>query len=245
MKERYAALKRILTEINQNFQAKWKNGDLKCPNEKITTGRVRFLVLDSSTQNSDSAEETVVCVGANYTQGTEENPSDPAVEESNPQMRSNLKRGFEDFVKNQSVWKTRNHAADSLHLETPISRDGNYHLVIANFCPFITSERGQELFESERACLLNWDHWSFKHLDQLCSELHRLRLNPVWVGHGLHSEIPCLFRQFQSRKLIARWLVMPNLSYWYNYSKWPFSQKRAASVECGVSERRSVAFHLA
>lgn len=209
----YDALKKILSEIHF--------GRLKSPVSEITNGDSHIVVLDNSTKNSESTGEVVVCIGANYTQGKAQSFTDAFIEDDGGQMRKNLNLGLKNFANKKSAWVKNKHAPDRFQLEESLENK-NFHLVITNFCPFDTKTKWQDNLESERADLLGFDDWTFKHLDQLYSKLKEL--NPLWIGHGLHSEIPCLFRQFQRRKDILRWLLMPNLSYWYNYEKWPFSK---------------------
>jgi hypothetical protein len=209
----YDKLKKILSEINFD--------KLKFPNSEIANGDRHFVVLDNSRNINDPADEIVVCIGANYTQGKGNNSTRDFIEEGNKPMRDILGHGFADFASKKSVWVKNKHAPSEFQLEDSLKK-GNFHLVITNFCPFHTKQSWQSNLESERADLLSFDDWKFKHLDQLYSELKKL--NPLWIGHGLHSEIPCLFRQFQRRKDILRWLLMPNLSYRYNYEEWPFSK---------------------
>jgi hypothetical protein len=209
----YDELNKILSDIHF--------GSLKSPVSEITNGDSHIVVLDDSTKNSESTGEVVVCIGANYTQGKGNNSTRDFIEEGNKPMRDFLSRGFDDFASKKSAWVKNKHAPSEFQLEDSLKK-GNFHLVITNFCPFHTKQSWQSNLESERADLLSFDDWKFKHLDQLYSELKKL--NPLWIGHGLHSEIPCLFRQFQRRKDILRWLLMPNLSCWYNYKEWPFSK---------------------
>lgn len=209
----YDKLRTILSKINF--------GKLNSPASKITNGDSHLVILDNSTENSESIGEVVVCIGVNYTQGKGNNSTSGFIEEGNKPMRDFLRNGFADFASKKSAWVKNKHAPSEFQLEDSLKK-GNFHLVITNFCPFDTITKWQDNLESERADLLGYDDWKFKHLDQLYSELKKL--NPIWIGHGLHSEIPCLFRQFQRRKDILRWLLMPNLSYKYNYEKWPFSK---------------------
>ncbi|GEM_PF-1298027 len=209
----YDKLRTILSKTNF--------GKLKSPVSEITNGDNHFVVLDNSTTNSESTSEVVVCIGANYTQGEAQNCTSAFIEDDGKPMRKNLNLGLKNFANKKSAWVENKHAPNNFQLEESLKNE-NYHLVITNFCPFDTITKWQDNLESERADLLGFDDWTFKHLDQLYSELKKL--NPLWIGHGLHSEIPCLFRQFQRRKDILRWLLMPNLSYWYNYEKWPFSK---------------------
>jgi hypothetical protein len=63
------------------------------------------------------------------------------------------------------------------------------------------------------------------HLTELAKKLHKKlqKEDVIWVGHGMHCEVFALFRQFMRSMPGAPWILMPNLSYYYDYQKkWPF-----------------------
>lgn len=211
-KFKYSAILGEIKQFDANCRKKYPNP----PESKITLGGVCFSVLDNSKKNLD-LDEIIICVGSNYTQGT----GNISIEENNSSLRRNLDRGLKDFSKKQSSWIKRLHAGEKIEALRANCLNDGYHLIITNFCPFITKQRWQNHSESERANLLLWDSNQFLHLKDLLDKFNAY--NPIWIGHGIHCEVPYLFRQFILQNKISRWLLMPNLSYWYNYESWPHS----------------------
>jgi hypothetical protein len=187
---------------------------------------VQGFVLDDST--SDQELPVVIAVGANYTQNNEFTPRDVIgsgdVRAKLKSWRTWLDRGFADYRKNPSLWVKRC-AAPSLSL--PVPPPGKYHLVMTNFCLWITRRNWSAIQAQIRADLLqNNAHFAVRpsvapdwpHLQ----DLHNKLPDSLWVGHGSRTEVFTLFRQFVDKQNNTPWLLTPNVSFHYDYGKWAF-----------------------
>ncbi len=193
---------------------------------------IRAFALDTTTSQENKPLPVVITIGGNYTQDPDPVPPglpNPAgVEEDLKYWRGWLQCGFDDYldVNNQQTWVKRC-AASALNL--PIPDPGEYHLVMTNFCLWITRRRWSKIQSQIRADLLqsnanfmgalsvapNWPH-----LGELRQKTGGTK--PLWVGHGNQSEIFALFRQFIDQDKSTPWLLMPNVSNPYNYVANPF-----------------------
>jgi len=189
--------------------------------------KVQGFGLDSSTSQAGELP-VVIAVGANYTQGKEMAPRDrqasSIVEDPSLEVcRTSLDAGLKLYNSCHAFWIQRGAASASKP-----SPEVNYHLVMTNFCLWITDKSWQKTeahlrvdllennpaFGSSPVCSPNWIHLTKlnKHLLEV-DEYHK----PLWVAHGIHCEVFSLFRAFVRKAKIENWLLMPNLSYPYRY----------------------------
>lgn len=182
--------------------------------------------LDKST--SGQSLPLVICIGGNYSQAKTVVPrdfrcSDSSVLDDLTTCRSNLRKGLDHYAGARSTWASAC-AASSSTIRLPI--DGAFHLVMTNFCLWITRQSWQNLGSQVRADLLenNVPHngkgtgpGQWEHLISLRKVVSEYEV--TWVGHGIHSEVFALFRQFM-RNQDAPWLLMPNLAFYYDYANW-------------------------
>jgi hypothetical protein len=185
--------------------------------------------VDSTTKEQDNALPVVVAIGGNYTQSANAVPRDSnslgfEVEENLLPCRINLKAGLEHYRNNTAKW-VGNCVASQSNLKVP--NENAFHLVMTNFCIWITKDSWQNIGTSTRAQLseinppfnsLPTYPGAWSHLEALYTELKDVQI--VWIGHGIHSEVFSHFRQFMRSKRNSNWLLMPNLAYWYDYAKW-------------------------
>ena len=200
-------------------------------------GNCQFFGLDSTTSNTKSDFPVVVAIGANYTQDGVTLPSGgtgvvlkspPWVEEQLTSCRKNFINGLVAYHSNVNDWQ--NLAAAGPNMPTCIE---NFHLVMTNFCPWITQLAGASVSG-------NWDALSgsvqaelltnraslssggfaqvFGHLNALYGELSQSE-SVYWCAHGIHSGVFPLFRLWQSSqscRLKERWILLNNLSRQYS-----------------------------
>jgi hypothetical protein len=60
----------------------------------------------------------------------------------------------------------------------------------------------------------------FPHLDALDRALKKE--DTLWVGHGIGSEVFALFRLWVQKRAVHNWLLLPNLSRAYPYTKYNY-----------------------
>ena len=176
----------------------------------------------------------VVGIGINYGQGSAKYPGFtpylgrtdedlPIVEEPLPTglarkrvhpsaMRRMMDLTFDSYSKAPRSWFDRK-IASSASIPLPRKSAGGlyqYHLVATNFCPFITFQEWQTNWEPYRADILSRLDARFSHLDDLAILLRNYE--PVWVAHTICSEVPSLFRLWQTAQGIEPWLLTCNLN---------------------------------
>lgn len=199
--------------------------------------KVQGFTLDDSTAGQNLP--VVVAVGANYTQDKVSTPRDVhgigGVSAKLKSCRTWLDRGFASYKSDPVLW-TRRCAAQSPHLGVPmqsrylgVPMQSRYHLVMTNFCLWITKRSWSEIQAQVRADLLQNNACfrgipsvspAWPHLEALANAL--AEWSPLWVGHGCRTEVSAIFRQFIDAKMSSPWILMPNLAFHYNYPSWDF-----------------------
>jgi hypothetical protein len=197
--------------------------------EEVRTERspVQGYVLDTSTAKKQLP--VLVAIGSNYTQGVQRTPRDflgraNAVENQLDGCRRSLANALADYARRGALWEAKG-AAASATLAIP----EDCHLVLTNFCLWITKRLWQRIRPQTRADLLANNpplrgkpttpgQWA--HLTELAAALAGHEV--VWVGHGIQCEVFALFRQFISSVPGARWLLTPDLAFHYDYTNWDF-----------------------
>lgn len=207
-------------------------------------GNCQFFALDTTTAANAHELPVVIAVGANYTQNTQQLPSQPpssplsaqpCIEESLTSCRTQLKNGLTAYSSKFQDWQQL--AAAGINM-TDLKE---FHLVMTNFCPWVTDNAGyatsgnwDALSASVQAELLtnalNHQNSGFVHLDALLSVLNGDE-NVYWCAHGLHSGVFPLFRMWQRSRqcqLGERWILLNNLSRRYgSYNKvFPFRNSK-------------------
>jgi hypothetical protein len=188
---------------------------------------VQAYALDEFTNGKRNP--VVVAIGGNYTQDTVDTPREQynfpnAVEADLSSNRRCLEKGFECCKKKIAIWEDKC-AINSQSFIIPTE----FHFVMTNFCIWITKRSWQKTSPQARTDLLENNpplgskstapgDWA--HLAELVNDLDSVDV--VWVGHGMHCEVFALFRQFIRSARIAKWMLLPNLAYNYNYDKWTF-----------------------
>jgi hypothetical protein len=183
----------------------------------MMNGEVQFASVENSAKGApDEETEVVVAVGANYTQHTSATvfPTPylgvdaqdwPVVEDNdNPSMmRRHIDATLAAYSIDKQGWFDR-HLASSAGIAPP----PKYLLVATNFCPFITYEAWQNYHPTERANLLASFDGEFPQLRDLTSAL--AEKVSLWIGHGLNSEVPVVFRCWQRQNRLTPWLLTSN-----------------------------------
>jgi hypothetical protein len=226
---------RKLTELVRIYEH-WQQTKLKSQagnvfNDSLLRGMCNGEVQFASVENSPGTGENddlpiVVGVGINYGQQnkyfTDFTPLIVAtagkldVEDKSPSptpMRRMMDVTFDAYASNPQDWCDRKIAASPcIKLpKNPATGKYEYLLVATNFCPFLTFLTWQDslYFEPYRAELLVQLDGKFTHLDDL--EV-LLREKAIWVAHGTGAEVPILFRLWQKRCGLDRWLMSCNLN---------------------------------
>lgn len=188
---------------------------------RIANGEAQFFdIEDAAGPKVDSAPVTlVVAIGANFAQKRTSAPwvspyrkstgtGKPVVVTlpSSP-MRKHLDETFHAYSTDAMGWKVRRLASDeNLHLPK------HYILIATNFSPLITFEPWQDYSPQYRAHLLTLFRCGFDYLDDLLLTLKRNGIEPpLLVGHGLDSEVPVLFRRWQTTHKLQHWLLTQNM----------------------------------
>lgn len=231
MKMTYSQLETDLNKLEN--QVKVPNSPTKLLGVRNNgLSQVQAFALHSPKWPDPGTEElpVVVTIGANYAQKNENVPRDyalkspplisppPGVRDDVSRCRTQLDDGIKAYKSNKGLWFDQK-AASSLSLSIP----EDFHLVMTNFCIWITNESWLDVRAQVRANLLvenplfngcpvtgngNWPH-----LDALAVALKNYKQPVLWVGHGLDSEVFALFRLWaKKRGDIENWLLLPNLS---------------------------------
>ncbi len=193
--------------------------------DPVKGSQIQVYGLDDAT--SGQSLPTVVCIGGNYSQAKTTVPRDSRfgsmVLDDLASCRSNLRKAFDHYGGAAARWVG---ACAASSATIPIPKEGHFHLIMTNFCIWITEESWQNIGAQVRADLLEnnvlfsgrgtqpgeWEH--LKALREILRERE-----VIWVGHGIHCEVSALFRQFM-RGESAHWLLMPNLAFYYDYTNW-------------------------
>ena len=191
------------------------------PDARFANGEVQFFAVEKAPQISPHGDLPVVlAIGINYTQNKNcciwpkpclGAPGSPAVTIStstlSPMLRE-IECAFKAYSSDPMGWVNRCLASDA---KIPVPT--GYLLIATNFSPLITFKSWQKYDPQYTAALLTLFSSGFEYLDDLMSLLKKNAIMPeVIVGHGLGSEVPVLFRKWQSERNHRRWLLTPNLA---------------------------------
>jgi len=225
---KYCDLEDLLVQLESHYR-----GTLPSPSGNAAKAffpgpnNQQFFALDELTYPDD--RPLVITLGANYTQG----PS-PELPKANKRKsissgtfvsaplnneRHRLDKCLDHFNTNGQVWFDNGLAA-SPTIPMPQTQDEenfSFHMVMTNFCGWITQEKWSILNEDFGRMvtleLLFESSGVFQHLDDLVNKLTTER--PVlWVAHGLDCEVPSLARYFFRKHGIENWIITPNLGSW-------------------------------
>jgi hypothetical protein len=170
--------------------------------------RVQFFALDTATKQLNEPLPIVVAVGVNYTQGETEIPRDKGpncVEDAVKACRRKATQALAHFQQSPAQWRPANCADDRSWIAVP----AQFHFVMTNVSPWITSEKWTDLGVKVRRSLWN-DGLVRRTLHRLAEEL--ARVNPIWIFHGKQPEVfgewPMIAASIQAR----RWLRTLNLA---------------------------------
>ena len=222
----FTRLEQILQDLEKKVSSSLRSFPSAFEVRNNGKSAVQGFVVDDSTSGQELP--VVIAVGANYTQSEEKTPRDVfghgCVSAKLKSWRTWLDRGFADYRKNPSLWVKR--CAAPSHC-VPVPPPGEYHLVMTNFCLWITKRNWSAIQAQIRADLLqnnavfaggpssapDWPH---------LKDLHNDLPGSLWVGHGSRTEVFTLFRQFIDKQNNTPWLLTPNVSFHYDYGKWAF-----------------------
>jgi hypothetical protein len=218
----YTDLHRILASLEAQIGTAPPHGFPRPAQVRAVLAPAQGFALSNDTVGRDL--DVVVAVGANYTQGNVRTPRDTfssatAVEDN---LKACRKRVAEALCALSATWVNAGKASSQ-----SLSFGGEYHLVMTNFCLWNTEIRWQRIDPKRRADLLAHNpsfgggttsapHW--QHLTQLHAAL--VSSSPLWIAHGIHSEVFSLFQPFAASLGLKRWMMTPNLSYrYFHYGK--------------------------
>jgi len=223
----YSKLKKLAERIEHSIR---QPIDPKFPAAcciRRTLSAVQAFGLDDSSQTPPAPNLSlpiIVAIGANYTQGTTPVPrksqSSFDVEDNLSSCRSIINLGLSHYKKNRQQW----HRA-SVTSSPSINVPDRYHLLMTNFCLWITNDFWTKIPPSRRADLLvnnpttitgqSTAPGSWYHLDELARCLKDIKV--LWIGHGMRSEVFALFRQFMQQLEKPNWILLPNVSRGYKF----------------------------
>lgn len=186
-------------------------------------GNRQFYALHNGTQKEAEPLPVIVVVGINYSQGSKKLPTSPpkwpGVEETLPGCKSNT----DNILKNSNDKKNRDLWIASGFRSKQVHAPKNYHLVLSNFCPWISLLKWSDpqLNQHQKASLMlnlnptnnigkNINFGIWEHLVDLKANLNSSI--HCWVGHTLGSPVPILFSQFITTNKIGNWVIGPNLT---------------------------------
>jgi hypothetical protein len=192
-----------------------------------TGGNVQFFSVDWATRYRDLS--VVVALGANYSQRAGQLPKSsplaliengPFVEAELNQWKTNLENGFRAYREKRFPRGWKPGESDrwlTLYSEEPLALPANYHFVMANFCPWITTTEWSNIRPRKRPYdigKLIMDNPPLQHPH--FEEFHKLRKavpeNTLWVGHG-NYDIHALFMELVERFGLRQWMFSSNLTY--------------------------------
>jgi hypothetical protein len=123
-------------------------------------------------------------------------------------MRQMVNMTLDSYYSDPEAWTVRQ-LASSPNISLPSRGNYSYLLLATNFCPFLTFESWQDYWEPYRAAWLSVLGGEFVHLDDLRALLPD---GFLWVAHNIGSEVPVLFRLWQTRRCLRNWLLTYNLN---------------------------------
>jgi hypothetical protein len=227
-----------LTECLQELEHKWRGSAPRMPESHPCHGLLRcgphniqyFACSDHTTECNESLP-VLVDVGINYTQGhqtiPDQSPSHPGVAPERPRIDDRIKQAgsyeracIASFEQDPVAWRSRAYAP--AELEIPFLQNGRgkeFHLVMTNFCPWITTESWRKLPKAVKEQLLDFPPHRFgpggAHLDRFAhlTDLHSTLGGHValWLGHGVEA-VELLFSDFVKRHNISNWLMAANIA---------------------------------
>jgi hypothetical protein len=216
---RFQELEKRLGAFEQEQHARLRSNLLgKLPFPEICNGKIIFASLENDpTGQPDEDLPVVLGVGSNYGQNpsifSEFAPYYGADPFGNPivnspvgsVMRTIMDLTFNSYTAAPYEWQKR-FVASSSQIKVP----SRYILIATNFCPFISFLSWQDpaYWAPYRAELLSSLGGEFKHLIDIAGIVG----DALWVGHGMDSEVPVLFRCFQRKMNISQWLLSFNLN---------------------------------
>jgi len=198
----------------------------------------QFFAFDDSLlkPNSDIDCPIVVTIGVNYTQGSSSKPPnlpklnrfaliESPVSQNLSYERSLLGKCIEHYPKYPKVWHDNGNASSATLdfsglISSKTSKSLPFHMVMTNFCGWITTESWSNIWEkvgrmaTTEFVSAGFLPSSFMHLDELKRQLPESPV--VWVAHGLDSEAPPLARRFFAKHNIRNWMITPNIGNWVN-----------------------------
>lgn len=222
----YAQIKALVDALELNWQNRLWNlpGN---PDPRIANGQVQFFDAENTPAPVGPYIEIplVVAIGANFAQSTRKcqwftpylglNPTGSPIASSLPTspMRRCLDEAFTAYAANAQGWVDRCLASAPNIPVGPGQFPRGYVLLATNVSPFITFRPWQEYDEQYRANLLTFFQAGYDYLNALLLQLRAKNIQPtVFVGHNLHSEVPALFRSWQTLNGLEPWLITSNLS---------------------------------
>jgi hypothetical protein len=190
-------------------------------------GNVQFFSVDWANRCRDLS--VVVALGANYSQRADQlpnsNPSGlieygPFVEADLTRWKTNLEKNFRAYSEKRFPCRWKPGESDrwlTLYSEEPLVPPTNYHFVMANFCPWITTIEWSKIRRKKRPHdigKLIMDNPPHQH--PRFEEFYKLRKalpeNTLWVGHG-NYDIYALFMELVERFGLRQWMFSSNLTY--------------------------------
>ena len=219
----YVQLHSLLRALECKVTASAASGFPAAKRVRTILSPVQGFALDKDT--SGRRLPVIVAIGANYTQGQTRCPRDhangqPAVEDDLTYCRYNLDRALKSV--GGAAWSSwvRKRKASPGRFRPP----EEYHLVMTNFCLWNTNDSWQKNSLADRANLLanNPLFAGGKTAAPAWSHIHGLAniLTPsptLWVAHGIHCEVFALFNPVSNVVSMPKWIMTPNLSYFYRY----------------------------
>lgn len=218
----YADLRQILCSLEEKVGTSTPHAVPIPLHVRTSLSPVQGYALSNDT--AGKVLPVVVAIGANYTQSEEKTPRDiwrspTAVEDDLKKCRARVDEALRELNQRWVELAKASHEAFAL--------GEGYHLVMTNFCLWNTDVRWQNIDPKCRATLLA-NNPSFNggatsapgwaHLARLSSALSSNP--PLWIAHGIHSEVFNLFQPLAASLGMKRWMMTPNLSYrYFHYGK--------------------------
>jgi hypothetical protein len=224
----YKTLVGLLLPLEVGWQ---KRLPLHNPDPRFANGEVQFFAVEKAAKtNPDDDLPVVLAIGINYMQNTKcqiwptpclRAHRSPMVTGTPSRMFGVLNNAFKAYLSDPLDWVNRSLASD---VKIPVPHD--YILIATNFSPIITFQSWQKYDPQYRANLLTLFSSGFDYLDELMLILKSNKMTPdVIVGHGLHSEVPSLFRKWQDKHSHRPWLLTSNLARPFPMGKNSFYQR--------------------
>ena len=218
----YSVIHQILLSLETKVGISPPKGSPRPIHVRHSLSPVQGFALSDDTAGRELP--VVVAVGANYTQGKVKCPRDASppgipVEDDLKSCRRQIRSALSVLNSN---WVDFEKSSIS-----SIAFGDDFHLVMTNFCLWNTDTRWQNIDPKLRANLLDYNPTfsggttsapDWPHLAQLHAAL--ASSSPLWIAHGIHSEVFSLFQPFAALLGLNRWMMTPNLSYrYFHYGK--------------------------